>query len=89
MKVLKFYADWCQPCKMLTNTLKDVETNIPVEEVDIENNSPEVTNLLQRFKIRGVPTLIMVNNDGVEVKRKVGMVMANDLQAFFNDLPQE
>lgn len=84
MKVLKFQADWCQPCKMLSNTLKDIQTDIPVVEVDIDNNSTEVTELLRTYGIRGVPTLVMVDDNGIEVKRKVGMVMQPELEAFFN-----
>lgn len=82
MKVLKFYADWCQPCKMLTRTLEDVKTDIPVEEIDIE--TAEGSELAQKFGLRGVPTMVMVDDNGVEVKRKVGMAMANELETFFN-----
>lgn len=85
MKVLKFQADWCQPCKMLTNTLRDdIITDIPVEIVDIDNNSEEVTNLLVKYGIRGVPTLVMLGDDGVELKRKVGMATKSELESFFN-----
>lgn len=82
MKVLKFQADWCQPCKMLSNILKDIKTDIPVEEKDID--TPEGRELAQKFGIRGVPTMVMIDDGGVEVKRKVGMAMANELETFFN-----
>ena len=31
MKVLKFSASWCGPCKMLARNLEDVNTNIPID----------------------------------------------------------
>jgi thioredoxin 1 len=66
MKLLKFYADWCGPCKMQTMIIKVVEDKItmPIEEVDIDNNIFMATDM----NVRSVPTMIIVDDDGKEVK---------------------
>jgi len=74
MKVLRFTASWCQPCKMLAKTLEDVETQIPIEVIDIDENQ----ELAMNYGIRGVPTLVMLDGD-IEVKRVSGMLMKNQL----------
>jgi len=74
MKVLRFTASWCQPCKMLAKTLEDVETQIPIETIDIDENQ----QLAMDYGIRGVPTLVMLDGD-IEVKRVSGMLMKNQL----------
>ena len=74
MKVLRFTASWCQPCKMLAKTLEDVETKIPIEVIDIDDNQ----GLAMDYGIRGVPTLVMLDGD-IEVKRVSGMLMKNQL----------
>ena len=74
MKVLRFTASWCQPCKMLAKTLEDVETQIPIEVIDIDENQ----ELAMDYGIRGVPTLVMIDGD-IEVKRVSGMLMKNQL----------
>jgi len=74
MKVLRFTASWCQPCKMLEKTLEDVETQIPIEVIDIDENQ----GLAMDYGIRGVPTLVMLDGD-IEVKRVSGMLMKNQL----------
>ena len=74
MKVLRFTASWCQPCKMLAKTLEDVETQIPIEVIDIDENQ----QLAVDYGIRGVPTLVMIDGD-IEVKRVSGMLMKNQL----------
>jgi len=79
IKVLKFYADWCAPCKMLAKTLEDVETNVTIEEVDIDENSA----IAKEFGIRGVPTLVMLD-DGVEVKRVSGYQTKHQLEAWLH-----
>ena len=77
MKVLRFTASWCQPCKMLAKTLEDVETQIPIEVIDID----ETQGLAMDYGIRGVPTLVMLDGD-IEVKRVSGMMMKNQLSEW-------
>ena len=57
MKLKKFYADWCGPCKGLTmviNGAKD-KIDIPIEEVNIDNEIMEsgkaLTNYLKLHQI--------------------------------------
>ena len=67
-KVLRFTASWCQPCKMLAKTLEGIIIHYPIEVIDIDENQ----ELSIQYGVRGVPTLVMLEND-VEVKRIVGM----------------
>lgn len=80
MKILKFYADWCQPCKMLSRVMEDAKDQItlPVEEIDIDKNM----EMAVKYGIRGVPALVIVDEDGKEIKRQSGMLMENQLLDF-------
>ena len=69
MRVLKFSASWCGPCKMLARNLEDVNTNIPIENIDIDENQ----DAAMEYGVRGVPTMIMLDENNAEVKRLVGM----------------
>lgn len=64
VEVLKFSATWCGPCRVLAQTLKDVEgiTNI---DIDKDQETPA------KYGIRSVPTLVFLK-DGVEVHRQSG-----------------
>ena len=79
-KVVRFTASWCGPCKMLAKTLEEVETNVPVEVVDIDVH-PEIA---AEFGIRSVPTLVIVE-DNIPSKRIVGNKTKQELEAFIND----
>jgi len=79
MRVLRFTASWCQPCKMLAKTLEDVNTNVPIEVIDIDDNS----ELAKDYGIRGVPTMVMLDGD-TEVKRLVGMSQKKELENWLN-----
>ena len=69
MKILKFSATWCNPCKMLSKTLDGMELPYELVEIDIE----EAPMLAQRHLIRGVPTMVLVDEDENEIRRKVGV----------------
>jgi thioredoxin 1 len=79
-KVLRFTASWCGPCKMLAKTLEEVETNVPIEVIDIDVN-PEIAT---EFGIRSVPTLVIVE-DNMASKRLIGNKTKQELEAFIND----
>lgn len=78
-KVYKFSATWCGPCKMLAKTLSAIESPLPIEEVDIDANP----TLTQQFRVRGVPTLVIVEDD-IEVKRKVGVISGPEFLEWVN-----
>lgn len=77
MKVLKFQASWCGPCKGLSMVIKGAsdKITIPFEEVDIDNNVFMSAN----FNIRSVPTLVMVDSEEKEIKRITGMLQEKEL----------
>lgn len=72
-KVLDFYADWCQPCKVVSKEIDSLEeeyskyiTKVNIEEDD-ENPS--------KYYVRNIPTLVFILN-GNEVYRHIGTVTA-------------
>ena len=83
MKLLKFYADWCQPCKMLSVVVKDAKDKIgmPVEDVNIDEN----LFMCQDMNVRGVPTMVVVDDSGAVVRTRSGYMNEEDLLEFIND----
>ena len=79
-KVIRFTASWCGPCKMLEKTLAEIETNVPIEVIDIDEK-PDVAT---EFGIRGVPTLVLME-DNIATKRIVGNKTKQEIKAFIDD----
>ena len=76
-KVLRFSASWCQPCKALAKNIENANLSVPMEYVDID----EQNELAMQYKIRGVPTLVLLEN-GVETNRVSGVKTVAELKSF-------
>ena len=77
-RILKFEAEWCGQCKVLTPILKKVlenHTDITLTTVDIETE--EETTL--KYNIRNLPTLVFIKDD-IEVGRTSGVLTADMLE---------
>ena len=80
-KVIRFTASWCQPCKMLASIIEEIDTNIPIEVIDIDANQ----DVAIEFGIRGVPTLVKIDENGNVTGRLVGLNTKNLIEEFIND----
>lgn len=79
MKVLKFEASWCQPCKQLSRVIESAKDKLPlIEAIDIDTSA----ELAKQYSIRGVPTLVLVDDQGTEIKRKSGFMREAELLTF-------
>ncbi len=85
---LDFHADWCIPCRELDKFTFTDEKIVNMSEkfvmlkVDLTKTDNQVYEKLRRkYKIRGVPTLVLLKPDGNEVKdaRVVGFIKAQRL----------
>lgn len=78
--LVDFYATWCGPCQALSPVVqelaREMSDQVNVIKIDVDKN-PAVS---QRFRIRGVPTLILFK--GGEIKwQQAGVMTKRDLKA--------
>lgn len=81
MTLLKFYAEWCGPCKLLTKILK--ENNIEHTAIDIDTEDGAIA--ADEYNIKSVPTLIMLDDEGKEIKRHNGTMSATQVKQFIKE----
>lgn len=78
-KVYKFSAEWCSGCKQLANTLNAIDdATFSLTDVDIDAEPA----IAKKYNIRSLPTLVIVDDMGQEIKRLIGNVPTTKLQEF-------
>lgn len=82
--LVDFYADWCQPCKIMAPILKDVARDmgdkVRVVKIDVDKN-PQAA---QFYGVQGVPTLILFQRGEIKWKQ-AGVLPADQLQTVINN----
>ena len=84
IKILKFTATWCKPCKILDPILlklKESHEDIVIEPIDKDDFS----EMSSEYKIRSVPTLIFLK-DQQEKQRISGVQTLENLERILVNL---
>lgn len=85
MKLLKFEASWCQPCKSLTQTLSTMSLPFPVCPVDIDVDRDSSIF----YGIRSVPHMILMDENDVILLRVSGNLTKSQLEETFKPYIEE
>ena len=80
MKVSLFTAQWCSACSTVKQSLNSICTNdLEKEVIDIDTLGMQA---LSKVGIKGIPSLILYDNQGNEIKRKSGALTKKQLEDF-------
>lgn len=79
-KLIVFSASWCGPCKRLAPAIAELMEKYPDNVVKYDVDAE--VELREDFEITAVPTLILVDDDGQEISRKLGILDKDSLESF-------
>ena len=72
--ILYFFSDWCLPCSWIEEnalSIDSVESRIDevysLQEINIEDK--ENLNIIRHFRVKSIPTLIILDRNGTPIKR--------------------
>ena len=82
--ILDFWAEWCQPCKMLSPTVEAIageyEEKIKVGKLNVDDNPDTAT----KYGIRGIPTLLFFKG-GEVVQQMVGVKSKTEIKKVIDE----
>ena len=80
MKVSVYSASWCASCGTLKQSLNSLDTeDLEIEVLDVDTLGMQA---LSKVGIKGIPSLILYDNQGNEIKRKSGALTKKQLEVF-------
>jgi thioredoxin len=81
-QVIKFYADWCGPCKIYGPTFdrvkQDLQDIVEFKEINVEQDTE---NLSGEYKVKGIPHTVLLENGEVK-KSQSGRMNEEQLKQF-------
>ncbi len=78
--LLDFYADWCNPCRMVSPFVEQIADENPqylVGKINVDDE-PELAN---KFGVSGIPTLVVMEN-GKIINQSSGARPKNQILAL-------
>ncbi|MCD4784804.1 MAG: thioredoxin [Candidatus Eremiobacteraeota bacterium] len=77
--LVDFWAPWCKPCVMMAPELDKVASHYGDKLIVLKLNIDKNKSMASKYKIRGIPTVILYKNGRV-VKKLVGYRKSPALQ---------
>jgi thioredoxin 1 len=81
--VIDFWASWCGPCKMIAPKIEILSEELE-SVIFCKVNVDENADLVKKYEIKSIPTLIAVCNRK-EVSRRTGKASDEELRNFLKD----
>jgi len=83
--VIKFYADWCGPCKTydkIWQQVVDEMDNIKFIEINVDKDE---SGMAAQYNVRSIPHTVVLRNDDASVTAsKTGLLQKNELKDLIN-----
>lgn len=83
MKLLQFKANWCGPCKQQTKLFEEVPLSIELQGIDIDED-PD--NLVNKYEIRSVPTMVLIDKEGEILKKWTGITSTSTIEEYIKTI---
>ena len=88
--IIDFYANWCGPCKVLSEAFDDISAekifdDVTVAKLNVDNH-PEVA---KSYNVMSLPTMVFTKNnesDRKVAKRKVGILQIQALKDLIGEI---
>ena len=78
MKLIKIYSKTCGPCKVLEKNL--VESGVDYDSVDVASEEGE--DIVEKYGVRAVPTLLLVDDNGTLLNKRTGILNVDEIKLF-------
>lgn len=87
-KIIKFSSSMCSDCQKLENSIKDISSNyknkIEFININVQNRDKKTQELIKKYKVTLVPTLIYLDKDDNVVLQTAGnrekQVLTTDIE---------
>ena len=81
-KILRFYSKVCAPCRLMGKRLEELD-NVKVINIDI--NDTTNNELIKKYKVRSVPTIIVLDKDENPANEFIGVTTIDKLKKAVNN----
>lgn len=85
-QMIKFSAPMCSDCQTMAEVLNQVapqyKDKVEFVEISVNQKSPQVAEMIKKYEVKLVPTMIFTNAKGEQVARVEGSIPKEELVKY-------
>lgn len=89
-QVIKFTSAMCLDCQTMNKIFKEIfpkyEGKITLTEIQVQDNNSFNKEQIKKYNVTLVPTIILLNSQGKQVKRLEGEIPKNQMDSYLKGL---
>lgn len=89
-QIIKFTSAMCLDCQTMNKIMKEIypqyQDRIALTEIHVQDNKPETQDWIKKYNVTLVPTIILMNSQGQQVRRIEGAVDRNVFEGYLKEL---
>lgn len=89
-QIVKFTSVMCMDCQTMNKIIKEIYPKykdcIELMEINVQDNNPKNDEWIKKYDVTLVPTIILVNSSGNQVKRIEGAIEKEQMEKYLQDL---
>jgi thiol:disulfide interchange protein len=89
-QIVKFTSAMCLDCQTMTKIMKELypkyKDNIDMTEIHVQDNNPNNDAWIKKYNVTLVPTIILINSNGTQVRRIEGAIEKADMDKYLQEL---
>jgi len=82
--LVDFFADWCEPCKMLAPVLEKVAEDLKEKIILLKANLDDIPKTAGKFGVEKIPTVILFKN-GKAISGFVGLATEQSIKEWIEN----
>lgn len=89
-QIIKFTSAMCLDCQTMNKLMKEIypqyQDKIALTEIHVQDNKPETQEWIKKYDVTLVPTIILMNSQGQQVRRIEGAVDKAVFEGYLKEL---
>lgn len=89
-QIIKFTSAMCMDCQKMNKIMQEIfpkyENKITLTEVHVQDGSSFSNSEIKKYKVTLVPTIILIDSNGKQVKRIEGAIEKNEMEKCLKGL---
>ena len=89
-QIIKFTSRMCLDCQTMNKIVKEIypkyKDTIDLTEINVQDNNPDNDSWINKYNVVLVPTIILINSNGNQVKRIEGAIEQEEFEKCLQEL---